>query len=92
MSRPSKNVTLYYEDGRCNLCFADSFHRPPTTEGHGERKVNVVEENVEGVFRAVRVEVNKVVDLAASNKESINDGYNKVKAETKCNYEEPRVL
>lgn len=35
-------------------------------------------------FRAVRTETNKALDVLASNKESMKDGYEKVLAETKC--------
>lgn len=49
-----------------------------------QSKRNAVEESLDDGFRAVRTETNKALDVLASNKESMKDGYEKVLAETKC--------
>lgn len=35
-------------------------------------------------FGGIRTEVNKVLDVVSANKESVNDGFEKLKTETKC--------
>lgn len=51
-----------------------------------QTKRNAVEENLDEGFRTVRTEANKVMDVIASNKESMNEGFEKILAETKCEW------
>lgn len=42
-----------------------------------------MEQNLDETFGTIRTEVNKVLDVVSANKDSVSDGYDKLKTETK---------
>lgn len=71
-------------DGTVLICLPLLCSRNKDKKCHpSDEKRNVVEQSLDQGFQTVRVETNKVLDMIAENKDSLNSGYEKVLSETK---------
>ena len=50
----------------------------------GDEKRNPLEANLDEGFKAVRTEATKVLEVISANRETVNNSFDKVLAETKC--------